>query len=116
MFGTNLTLKPDPSFTANHPFEIWEGQPEVESYAGNRFSNLQTAALTVVIRSEINRLWARQYRQAYIAVQVRYHGTVYKLEHCREFLRSGFQIGGVDLSQPMGDYPVRRAVPNAQIN
>lgn len=86
----------------SHKFEIWEEYLTPEgnhdsSYAGNRFSNLQTAALTVVIRSDINRLvrakhFPRDGRVVHL--QLRFNGLICGLSNCREFLKNGYQLGG----------------------
>lgn len=89
------------TFNRTHPFEIWEESltPEYnsDSYAGNRFSNLQTAALTVVIRSDINRLFRAKHfprDSQVVCLQVRFNGLIYGLSNCREFLKNGYQLGG----------------------
>lgn len=81
------------SFLTNHPFEIWESGPnQAPTYAGTRFSNLQTAALTVVIRkrlaatSDVDRFVVHRLYLTYTDC------PRWDLYQCRELLQTGEQI------------------------
>lgn len=100
------------SFISTHPFEIWQGLPGLEVYSGNRFSNLQTAALSVVIHSEMRRLYARSVHMMadFHKIQLRYLGNVYGLGQCKEFLVSGEQISAWKPVYPVINSPISHRV------